>query len=103
MPGVRSSMKLRENTIASLVLTVALGLSLTACQDTKARQENEQLKAHLSELEKENGDQQNRIDALTQENAELKQENERLKAKKVKTKKTAKHKHRSGSKASDQN
>jgi predicted nuclease with TOPRIM domain len=103
MPGVRSSMKLRENTIASLVLTVALGLSLTACQDTKARQENEQLKAHLSELEKENGDQQNRIDALTQENAELKQENERLKAKKVKTKKTAKHKHRSSSKASDQN
>jgi len=80
-----------------------LGLSMAACQDTKARHENEQLKANLSELEKDNGDLQNRIDALTQENADLKQENERLKAKKVKPKKTARHKHRSTSKASNQN
>jgi regulator of replication initiation timing len=101
MPG--SSMKLRKNMIASLVLAAALGLSLTACQDTKARQENEQLKAQVSQLEKDNGDLQNHVDALTQENAELKQENERLKAKKVKTKKTAKHKHRSSSKPSSPN
>jgi regulator of replication initiation timing len=101
MPG--SSMKLRKNIIASLVLAVALGLSLTACQDTKTRQENEQLKAQVSQLEKDNGDLQNHVDALTQENAELKQENERLKAKKVKTKKTAKHKHRSSAKASSPN
>ncbi len=94
---------MRKNTIAGLALAVGLGLSLAACQDTKARQENEQLKAHLSELEKDNGDLQNRIDALTQENADLKQENERLKAKKAKTKKTARHKHRSSPNASNQN
>jgi regulator of replication initiation timing len=93
---------MRKNTIAGLVLAVTLGLSLAACQDTKARQENEQLKAHVSELEKDNGDLQNRLDALTQENADLKQENERLKAKK-KTKKTTKHRHPSSSKANSQN
>jgi regulator of replication initiation timing len=93
---------MRENTIAGLALAVVLSLSLAACQDTKARQENEQLKAHLSELEKDNGDLQNRIDALTQENADLKQENERLKAK-SKAKKTVRHKHRSSPKASNQN
>lgn len=96
-------MKLPRNTIASLVLAVALGLSLTACQDTKTRQENEQLKAQLWQLEKDNGDLQNHVDALTQENAELKQENEKLKAKKVKKKKTTKQKHRSSPKASNQN
>lgn len=95
-------MKLQKNTITGLVLAVALTLSLTACEDTKARQENEKLKARLSQLEKDNGDLQNHIDALTAENAELKQENEKLKAKKVK-RKTAKHKHRSSSKASNQN
>jgi cell division protein FtsB len=94
---------MRKNTLVSLALAVVLGLLLAACQDTKARQENEQLKAHLSELEKDNGDLQNRIDALTQENADLKKENESLKAKKGKPKKTARHKHRSTSKASNQN
>ena len=61
--------------------------------DTKARQENEQLKAHVAELVKESGDLGNRVDALTQENAALKQENEQLK-RKAKTKKTKKSKHR---------
>ena len=51
---------MRKNTIVGLALAVVLSLSLAACQDTKARQENEQLKAHLSELEKDNGDLQNR-------------------------------------------
>ena len=96
-------MKLRKNTIAALVLAVAMSLSLTACQDTKARQENERLKAQLSQLEKDNGDLQNHVDALTQENAELKQENETLKAKKVKAKRKAKHKHRSSSTVSNPN
>jgi predicted RNase H-like nuclease (RuvC/YqgF family) len=94
---------MRKNAMAGLALAVVLSLSLAACQDTKARQENEQLKAHLSELEKDNGDLQNRIDALTQENADLKQENERLKAKKAKAKKTVRHKHRSSSNVSNQN
>jgi len=96
-------MKLRKNTIAALVLAVAMSLSLTACQDTKARQENERLKAQLSQLEKDNGDLQNHVDALTQENTELKQENETLKAKKVKAKRKAKHKHRSSSTVSNPN
>jgi regulator of replication initiation timing len=96
-------MTLRNNALAGLLVAATMSLSLTACQDTKARQENEQLKAQLSQLEKDNGDLQNHVDALTQENAELKQENEKLKAKKMKTKKTAKHRHRSSSKASNQN
>jgi hypothetical protein len=64
-------MKFRENTFTSLILAVALGLPLTACEDTKARQQNEKLKAQVSQLEKDNGDLQNHLDALTQENAEL--------------------------------
>lgn len=85
---------MRKNTKASLLLAVALSLSLTACEDTKARQENEQLKAHVAELVKESGNLGNRVDALTQENAELKQENERLKAKAIKTKSSKKKHHR---------
>ena len=84
---------MRKNTMIGLLFTVALGLSLIGWEDTKARQENEQLKAHVAELVKESGDLGNRVDALTQENAALKQENEQLK-RKAKTKKTKKRKHR---------
>ena len=83
---------MRKNTMVGLVLAVALGLSLIGCEDTKARQENEQLKARVAELVKESGDLGNQVDALTQENAALKQENEQLK-KKPKSKKTKKSKH----------
>jgi regulator of replication initiation timing len=83
---------MRKNTMAGLLLAVALGLPLIGCEDTKARQENEQLKAHEAELVKENGDLGNRVDALTQENTALKRENERLKAKKAQTK-SSKNKH----------
>ena len=41
---------MRRNTMASLLLVVALDLPLIACEDTKARQENEQLKARVAEL-----------------------------------------------------
>ena len=94
---------MRKNTIGSLLLAVALGLPLIACEDTKARQENEQLKAHVAELVKDNGDLGNRVDALTEENAALKQENERLKAKKTKTKssKTRHHRHAAKSTATN--
>lgn len=86
---------MRKNTMARLLLAVALGLPLIACEDTKARQENEQLKAHVAELVKDNGNLGNNIDVLTQENAALKEEIERLKAKKVQTKssKTKHHRH----------
>ncbi|HEY2119990.1 MAG TPA: hypothetical protein VGH37_12445 [Candidatus Acidoferrum sp.] len=83
---------MRKNTMVGLLFAVALGLSLIGCEDTKARQENEQLKARVAELVKESGDLGNQVDALTQENATLKQENEQLK-KKPKSKKTKKSKH----------
>jgi regulator of replication initiation timing len=92
-----------KKTLAGLVLAVALGLSLTGCQDTKTREENEQLKAHVLQLQKDSGDLGNRIDVLTKENAELKNEVERLK-KRHPVKKAAKSKaHRRKGTASSQN
>ena len=83
---------MRKNIMVALLLAALAGLTLIGCEDTKARQENEQLKAHVAELVKESGDLGNRVDALTQENAALKQENEQLK-KNAKTKKAKKSKH----------
>ena len=83
---------MRKNTMVSLLFAVALVASLIGCEDTKARQENEQLKARVTELVKESGSLGNRVDELTQENTTLKQENEQLK-KRAKTKKTTKRKH----------
>ncbi len=84
---------MRKNRIGSLVLAVALGLPLIACQDTKARQENEQLKARVAELEKDNADLSGKVDGLAKENSALASENEKLKAAQ-KPKKAAKGKHR---------
>ncbi len=75
---------MRKNTVAGLLL--ALALSLMACQDTKARQENEQLKAQVQQLQKDKSELGNRVDGLTKENAALKEENERLKASERKAK-----------------
>jgi len=83
---------MRKNTVVSLLIALALALSMMGCEDTKARKENEQLKARVAELVKESGDLQNRVDELTQDNAALKQENDQLKSK-AKTKKTKKSKH----------
>jgi regulator of replication initiation timing len=88
---------MRKNVVAGLILAVALSLSLMACEDTKARQENEQLKAHVLELQKQTGDLGNRVDVLTKENAALKEENEQLKAKHTKTKTSKAKHHRRGS------
>jgi outer membrane murein-binding lipoprotein Lpp len=84
--------RMRRNIKVSLLFAALASLTLIGCEDTKARQENEQLKAHVAELVKESGDLGNRVDALTQENAALKQENEQLK-KNVKPKKAKKSKH----------
>jgi cell division protein FtsB len=83
-----------KNILAGLGLAVVLGLSLAACQDTKARQENEQLKAQVLQLQKDAGDLGNKIDVLTKENTDLKAEVERLKAPKHPAKKSSKSKHR---------
>jgi hypothetical protein len=45
----------RKNTWVRFAAAIALSLPLIACKDTKTLQENEQLKAHVAELQKENG------------------------------------------------
>ena len=82
-----------KKTPVGLGLVVVAGLALTACQDTKTREENEQLKAHVLQLQKDTGELGNRIDVLTKENTDLKAEIERLK-KKNSAKKSANSKHR---------
>ena len=91
---------MRTNALATLVVTMALGLSLTACQDpfgSKARQENEQLKSQVTALQKENAELRSRVDQLTaardglmKDNDALRAENESLKAKHPAAK-TSKH------------
>ena len=88
-----------RNILGGFALAVTLALSLAACQDTKARQENEQLKAQVLQLQKDAGDLGNRIDVLTKENTELKAENERLKTKHPAKKSSKSKRHRSKSKA----
>jgi peptidoglycan hydrolase CwlO-like protein len=82
----------RKNTWALLVLAAALSLPLTGCKDTKTLQENEQLKAHVAELQKENGQMGNDLETMTAARDALTKENEKLKAeiKNLKTKSSRK-------------
>jgi len=90
----------RNNTWVRFALAVALSLPLTACKDTKTLQENEQLKAHVAELQKENGQVGNDLETVTSDRDELKKENDKLKTElkalkaKCSGKKTATRKHR---------
>lgn len=90
----------RKSIIASFVLAVALSLSLTACKDTKTLQENEQLKAQVAELQKENGQMGNNLETVTADRDALAKENAALKARikvrrtKHATKKTSSRKRR---------
>jgi FtsZ-binding cell division protein ZapB len=70
----------RKNTWARLAVAVVLSLPLTACKDTKTLQENEQLKAHVAELQKENGQLGNNLETMTASRDALSKENEALKA-----------------------
>jgi len=70
----------RKNTWARLAVAVVLSVPLTACNDTKTQQENEQLKAHVAELQKENGQLGNDLETVTAARDTLAKENERLKA-----------------------
>ena len=89
-----------KNIWAILAVAVVLSLSLTACKDTKTLQENEQLKAQVVELQKENGQAGNDLETMTAARDALTKENEKLKAeiKALKTKhsgkKAASRKHR---------
>ena len=84
----------RKNTWAGLAAAVLLSLPLAACKDTKTLQENEQLKAQVAELQKENGQLGNDLETMTAARDALVKENETLKAE-VKPRKTK----RSGTKA----
>ena len=70
----------RKHIWVRLAVAVGLSLSLTACKDTKTLQENEQLKAHVAELQKENGQTGNDLETMTASRDELAKENESLKA-----------------------
>jgi peptidoglycan hydrolase CwlO-like protein len=90
----------RNNVGAMLAVAAMLSLPLAGCKDTKTLQENEQLKAKVAELQKENGQVGNDLETMTAARDALMQENGKLKAeiKTLKTKpsgkKTASRKHR---------
>jgi FtsZ-binding cell division protein ZapB len=90
----------RRKMWATLAMAVVLSLPLAACKDTKTLDENEQLKAKVAELQKENGQVGNELEIMTAARDTLAKENEKLKgelkAKKTKHsgKKTATKKHR---------
>src|SRR5260370_25889946 len=69
-----------KNAWARLAVVVALSLPLAACKDTKTLQENEQLKAQVAELQKENGQLGNNLETMTAARDALTKENEALKA-----------------------
>jgi peptidoglycan hydrolase CwlO-like protein len=71
---------MRKNTWAIFAVAAVLSLPLTACKDTKTLQENEQLKAQVTELQKDNGQLGNDLETMTAARDALKQENEKLKA-----------------------
>jgi cell division protein FtsB len=90
----------RKSTLASLVLAIGLSLSLSACKDTKTLQENEQLKAQIADLQKQNGEVGNNLETVTAARDALVKENDSLKAQlqackpKPAKKKVASRKHR---------
>jgi len=77
----------RKNTWARLAVAVVLSVPLTACNDTKTQQENEQLKAHVAELQKENGQLGNDLETMTRAGNTMTKENEPHKAE-IKDRKT---------------
>src|ERR1700739_1871602 len=86
---------MRKNSWARIAMAIALSLPLTACKDTKTLQQNEQLKAQVAELQRENGQFGNILETVTAAREGLAKENEKLKAE-IKARKTK----RSGTKTS---
>jgi peptidoglycan hydrolase CwlO-like protein len=85
----------RKHTWAIIAVGALLSLPLTACKDTKTLQENEQLKGQVAQLQKENGQAVNDLEAMTADRDALTKENEQLKAeiKAHKAKRSGKKKH----------
>ncbi len=69
-----------KNTWVRFAVAIVLTLPLAACKDKKTLQENEQLKAHVEELQKENGQVGNDLETMTAARDELAKENDSLKA-----------------------
>jgi peptidoglycan hydrolase CwlO-like protein len=82
----------RKTVWVLLLLAAVLSLPLTGCKDAKTLQENEQLKAQVAELQKENGQVGNDLETMTAARDALNKENEKLKAeiKNLKTKRSGK-------------
>ena len=70
----------RMNTWTGLAPMLLLALSLTACKDTKTMQENEQLKAKIADLQRENGQLGNNLEAVTADRDALSKELTTIKA-----------------------
>ena len=83
---------MRKNTWTILAVAAMLSLPLTACKDAKTLQENEQLKARVAELQKDNGQVGNDLETMTAARDALAKENDKLKAdiKALKTKSSVK-------------
>ena len=71
---------MRNHSGLGFLAVVVLSLSLTACTDTKTLQENQQLKAQVAELQKENGQLGNNIETVTAARDALAKENDALQA-----------------------
>ena len=90
----------RKNIWPMFAVAIVLSLPLAACRDTKTQQENEQLKSQVAELQKENGQLGNDLEAMTAARDALTKDNEKLKAEikawktKHSGKKAASRKHR---------
>jgi len=89
----------RMKTWAGLAAMFVLALSLTACKDTKTLQENEQLKAKVADLQRENGQLGNNLETVTADRDALSKELTALKTERVRkpkrtTKKVPSRKHR---------
>jgi peptidoglycan hydrolase CwlO-like protein len=70
----------RKNTWAILAVAAMVSMPSAACKDTKTLQENEQLKAQVLQLQKENGQAGNDLETMTADRDALAKENEKLKA-----------------------
>ena len=69
----------RKNTWSILAVAAMVTVPLTACKDAKTLQENEQLKAQVLQLQKENGQVGNDLETMTADRDALSKENDKLK------------------------